>query len=458
LASRGSAADVVKLLLDNGCDMEKRNIAGFKPKDLVQDNSVKQVYIDKYMVAHLDSQKEGGRYLKDFEHLPWIPSVVLKWSMPRKDETKARKPGRCDCFWKQIQKFKDKVMPGSGEQSRRTINGVIKTLEAGEFDVRMVTGVEKQFTYIMLDMHPNILQREAENINLKVKRVDIDLKMDFKQEFAHKFEPFRSKDKQEIILTILKRILNLPSFTRRKWLNQIILMHDPYGLGELKERWYNVKSAKRFVLMPIRIVKELISEGNTNEMKELTAVKDYFGEKVGFNVAWISFYTAWLFVPGIIGLTLTLYQLSTGNVESLYSPLYSISIAIWATVLIEMWKRKSSEIASKWGVIDIQRVDEIREGYIGDEYHSKTTLQVGKRSSTMHPTLIFLISLPILLALLTACVVIFTYATRFKNAAAKEDARVNQVGEEVVEEGTWIEKNFGLIAGVLNGMAIAVVD
>lgn len=125
-----------------------------------------------------------------------------------------------------------------------------------------------------------------------MKRVDIDLKMPFKAEFAQNFEPFRSKDKQEVILTILHKILNIPSFKKRGWLNQIILVHDPYGLGELKERWFDKKSRWRFLVMPIRVWKEMMIDYRDHEMKELTAVKDYFGEKIGFNVAWVSFYTS----------------------------------------------------------------------------------------------------------------------------------------------------------------------
>jgi len=242
-------------------------------------------------------------------------------------------------------------------------------------------------------------------------------------------------------------------------------MHDPYGLGELKERWFNWKSPKRLILMPLRIVKQLVSEGSNNPLAELTAVKDYFGEKVGFNVAWVSFYTAWLFVPGILGLTLTIYQLGTENIESKMAPLYSILIAIWATVLIEMWKRKSAEIAANWGVTDFKEKNVVREGYVGDEYHSKTTFKVGKRSSQLGSFLIFLASLPILLALLTLCVFISYYSNQIKRSAASLPSSppspvegTTPIQDAAGEDQSFFERNAGVIAGVVNGIAISLVD
>jgi hypothetical protein len=45
LASRGTSKDVVNKLLKANCDKEKRSLAGFKPKDLVQTQEVKEVYV-----------------------------------------------------------------------------------------------------------------------------------------------------------------------------------------------------------------------------------------------------------------------------------------------------------------------------------------------------------------------------------------------------------------------------
>jgi hypothetical protein len=37
--------------------------------------------------------------------------------------------------------------------------------------------------YVCLDLHPQILLQEAENVGLKMKRSDVDLKMAFRKEF-----------------------------------------------------------------------------------------------------------------------------------------------------------------------------------------------------------------------------------------------------------------------------------
>ena len=66
IASRGTKSDFVKILLEDGCNIETRNLAGFKPKDLVQDNDVKNEYNSRYLLVAERNDPGTSRYLKDF--------------------------------------------------------------------------------------------------------------------------------------------------------------------------------------------------------------------------------------------------------------------------------------------------------------------------------------------------------------------------------------------------------
>lgn len=88
----------------------------------------------------------------------------------------------------------------------------------------------------------------------------------------------------------------------------------------------------------------------------------------------MSFYATWLMIPGILGLMITIYQIMV-SLDTSFAGLYAILVSLWVTIFIEAWKRKSSEIASKWGILDVKEHGKrrIREHYEGDEIFSHVT-------------------------------------------------------------------------------------
>jgi hypothetical protein len=107
----------------------------------------------------------------------------------------------------------------------------------------------------------------------------------------------------------------------------------------------------------------------------LGSLKNYFGEKIAFLYAWWSFYTAWLVIPGILGLAISIYQYVAGGIETVFTAIYAILVCFWVTIFIEKWKRKSSEISLKWGVLGHEGKNSqiMREEFNGDEYFSFIT-------------------------------------------------------------------------------------
>jgi Calcium-activated chloride channel len=135
-------------------------------------------------------------------------------------------------------------------------------------------------------------------------------------------------------------------------------MHDMHELHEMKKVWYrsNKTGSLNFaglnfnlILMPIPLIRSFFLEGGEFRYSELAAIKNYFGEKVGFQYAWMSFYTVWLTLPTIVGIALTIYQMVKG-VDTPLTTMYSIFVCVWVTVFIERWKRKAAEICLRWGL------------------------------------------------------------------------------------------------------------
>jgi len=77
-------------------------------------------------------------------------------------------------------------------------------------------------------------------------------------------------------------------------------------------------------------------------------IKNYYGEKYAFEYAFLLHYQAYLWVPSILGLLLTAYQVilffKTGDLsyalDSNLNAIYGLFITLWATVFVESWKRK----------------------------------------------------------------------------------------------------------------------
>jgi Calcium-activated chloride channel len=73
----------------------------------------------------------------------------------------------------------------------------------------------------------------------------------------------------------------------------------------------------------------------------------------------------------------------TINIDTPYSCLYCLVMAVWSTVLMEVWKRRQNEIAHLWNVANLNKSSEERDEFkadlmIDNELHSV------RRINTVH--------------------------------------------------------------------------
>lgn len=102
-------------------------------------------------------------------------------------------------------------------------------------------------------------------------------------------------------------------------------------------------------------------------MQPLNFIANYYGEKIALYYSWLLFYTAWLSIPAVPGLALFGYQMyviiqqyRAGIAISMDNPfnvLFCLIMAIWSTIMIEVWKRRENELIHLWGM----------SGFKGDE-------------------------------------------------------------------------------------------
>ena len=93
-------------------------------------------------------------------------------------------------------------------------------------------------------------------------------------------------------------------------------------------------------------------------------VRDYFGEKIAFYFAWLEHYTQmllWLMWASII---MEIIAATDQTAAAVTVPLYCLLVAVWTTMMAELWKRKNSELAYRWDVTDYEQDEPPRPEYL----------------------------------------------------------------------------------------------
>ena len=91
-------------------------------------------------------------------------------------------------------------------------------------------------------------------------------------------------------------------------------------------------------------------------MMPINMMKNYYGEEYAFEYAFLLHYQAWLQMPALIGMFITVYQVykyfEVGELsvalDTPYNAVFGIFITFWATCFVESWKRKQKVIQYLW--------------------------------------------------------------------------------------------------------------
>jgi hypothetical protein len=158
----------------------------------------------------------------------------------------------------------------------------------------------------------------------QLKMLDHHLKFAFNKSQKHLFENFRSKDVQEIILHIIETVLNLDELKRKQILVKSFFMHDMGAISDIREKYKQTSVWN--------MIKMTFTDYKYQEYHAFTAVKNYLGERWGFQYAFYTYYTTYLSIPSVFGLICTWYQYQTGQWITLWSFAYAMLMSLWITI------------------------------------------------------------------------------------------------------------------------------
>lgn len=89
----------------------------------------------------------------------------------------------------------------------------------------------------------------------------------------------------------------------------------------------------------------------------------YFGEKIAMYYAFLSFYIGYLIPPAILGFLSNFLDPYFEGFELV--PLFCVFNLVWATILLESWKRMETVHAFRWGTINTEPFEEPRAQHYG---------------------------------------------------------------------------------------------
>ncbi|KAG0237513.1 hypothetical protein BGW42_000723 [Actinomortierella wolfii] len=95
------------------------------------------------------------------------------------------------------------------------------------------------------------------------------------------------------------------------------------------------------------------------DQKDLSKVRDHFGEKIAYYFEFLQFYFKWLAFPTGLGILVHFFGSS-------FSIFYGVTVVLWSVFFTESWKRREKELALWWGVRHVSRSETRRPGFQGE--------------------------------------------------------------------------------------------
>ncbi|XP_056630386.1 anoctamin-10 isoform X1 [Diorhabda sublineata] len=170
-------------------------------------------------------------------------------------------------------------------------------------------------------------------------------------------------------------------------------LHDDETLKKLGRSWYKTLFKKQ----------------------PFDQIKNYFGESITLYFHFLSFYTDALIVPVILGILQLFVSRET-------IPFFCIFNVVWVTLFLEMWRRKSNELAYQWGTIGMTSMDEPRPNFRGamgvDAITGKVRPQAPRYLTYVK---MYVVSIPIVFVCLTVAFVIMLMSFWAEDYAKKNE-------------------------------------
>jgi len=197
---------------------------------------------------------------------------------------------------------------------------------------------------------------------------------------------FRNMEKLKLLYSLIGTELLLYQLTNKNILQEDFALHnevDMEGLAPGEMQWEDPDTAEynhwlTFLTKPLGRpgLKQAWKPSLYDFRLPLNKIRNYYGEKIALYFAFLSLLAKAAITPGLIGLVVFIIQRSVSASSTLgiaVNAIYCVFISCWATVFLEMWRRREARLALAWGMLDFTQDEQLRPQFIGQPRRSPIT-------------------------------------------------------------------------------------
>ena len=300
------------------------------------------------------------------------------------------------------------------------INLIMKIAINEGLIVSLMEHIDNSKIYILVDINEDLFYEECEREKLEMKLLDKNLFLKFENNktFIDSVEPFLSRQYQSIIIKCLSNCLDIDMLQNQKIINQIFLTHIP----NITSKIYDTIIKRPFYsLNPICYFFDYFGENKNCTYSHIKLLYSYFGESISMYYAFYAFITVMYSPLALVSIIYAIsYRADLFTAQDIY-PTFFIVLAIWNIFISIKWKRKCNEILQKWGMKVSSDSQLIRPEFKGDEYYRDLDAPLEKHVSKYASFISFLATLPFILLLLGANILVFYFTTKWEDKSKDDE-------------------------------------
>ena len=148
---------------------------------------------------------------------------------------------------------------------------------------------------------------------------------------------------------------------------------------------------------------------------------NYYGESISMYYAFYGFIIVMFSPLALVSIVYAIsYRTDLFKDQDIY-PSYFIILIIWKIFISIKWKRKCNDIQQKWGLKVSWDYLIIRPEFKGDEYYTDLDAPLESNVSKYDSVISFFATLPLILILLVANIVVFYFSTKWEDKAKEKE-------------------------------------
>ena len=172
---------------------------------------------------------------------------------------------------------------------------------------------------------------------------DVNVETTFDPKRADSFNSFNSTSRIEAVEEFLKKEIDFEYYIEIGTIESHYPLHRGQSISSISQSFDHYRWK-----LPIGF----LTGSYIKYMQPINIIKNYLGEKCAFEYSYLIHYQAYLCIPAVVGIIMTLVSVEKyadtqelkQSLDTTINGVFGLCTAIWATCFLESWKRKQRTI------------------------------------------------------------------------------------------------------------------